>query len=223
MQMVAVSSSISSMEDGVPKICNACNNETQSLVKGDCVSCYKKACYKANKEIHKFKNKAYYEANKAQYLEDKKSYYSENAEYIASRKKKHYEANREKIVAHNLAYIIKRSKHDPMFRLSRNIRARLNSALRGRTKSGSAVKDLGCSIDELKTHLESLFQPSMTWDNYGPKGWHVDHVKPLASFDLSDSEQLKSACHYTNLQPLWAEENLHKGAKDVDAFQGNRA
>lgn len=65
--------------------------------------------------------------------------------------------------------------------------------------------------DELRAHLEAQFQAGMSWDNYGE--WHIDHIKPLASFDLEDTDQLKLACHYTNLQPLWAKDNLSKGAK----------
>ncbi|APU88886.1 conserved hypothetical protein [Virus Rctr197k] len=78
-------------------------------------------------------------------------------------------------------------------------------------RGASAVRDLGCTIGELMVHLESKFQPGMTWDNYGE--WHIDHVRPLASFDLTDSEQCKRACHFTNLQPLWGPDNLAKGAK----------
>jgi hypothetical protein len=85
---------------------------------------------------------------------------------------------------------------------------------RGKGKrAGSAVRDLGCPIAYLKTYLESLFKPGMSWDNYGHKSWHVDHIIPLCSFDLSDPEQLKKACHYTNLQPLWATENISKSGK----------
>jgi len=89
------------------------------------------------------------------------------------------------------------------------LRLRLYHALNHNFKSGSAVRDLGCSISGLKLHLESKFQPDMTWDNYGE--WHIDHIKPLSKFDLTDRDQLLEACHYTNLQPLWAEENLKKG------------
>ena len=68
-------------------------------------------------------------------------------------------------------------------------------------------------MKELKIYLESLFQEGMTWDNYNFYGWHIDHIIPIASFDLSDPEQQKKCFHYTNLQPLWASDNLQKGVK----------
>jgi hypothetical protein len=95
------------------------------------------------------------------------------------------------------------------YRLGMRLRNRLRSALKTGQKVGSAVRDLGCSTPELKLYLESKFQPGMTWDNYGQ--WHIDHIKPLAKFDLTDRKQLLQACHYTNLQPLWAGDNLRKG------------
>ena len=98
-------------------------------------------------------------------------------------------------------------------RLRLALRGRLRAALNGTLKTGSAVSDLGCTINELKAHLEAQFVQGMTWDNWAYDGWHIDHIKPLASFDLTDREQFLQACHYTNLQPLWAEENLSKGAK----------
>ena len=90
---------------------------------------------------------------------------------------------------------------------------RLHKALKNTFKSGSAVKDLGCSIEYLKAYLEGQFEPGMTWDNWGRRGWHIDHIRPLASFDLTDPEQFKQAVHYTNLQPLWAKDNLKKGKR----------
>jgi hypothetical protein len=100
------------------------------------------------------------------------------------------------------------------FRLKAILRARLNGAIKDNHKSGSAVRDLGCSIEDLKKHLESQFQEGMNWSNYG--SWHIDHIIPLAAFDLSNPNELKSACHYSNLQPLWAKDNLLKIADDLD-------
>lgn len=110
-----------------------------------------------------------------------------------------------------LKYERSRRKNDPTFKVKQNLRTRLRKALQRGTKTGSAVRDLGCSIDELKTHLESQFQEGMSWENYGE--WHIDHIKPLAKFDLTDREQFLQACHYTNLQPLWADDNISKGDK----------
>ena len=86
-------------------------------------------------------------------------------------------------------------------------------AIRRGSKTGSAVKDLGCSIPELKLYLEERFQPGMTWDNYG-SAWHIDHIRPLANYDLSDREVLKQLVHYTNLQPMWAIDNIKKSNKE---------
>lgn len=100
-------------------------------------------------------------------------------------------------------------------RLGRRLRQRMYQAIiasRG-GRAGSAVRDLGCSVMEFRAHIEAQFQPGMTWGNWSPTGWHLDHKRPLAAFDLSDREQFLQACHYTNYQPLWASENLAKGAK----------
>ena len=108
-------------------------------------------------------------------------------------------------------HIKERLKKDMNFKLAKSLRGRLNQAVKNNYKSGSAIRDLGCSIEELKKYLESKFQPEMSWDNWGKYGWHIDHIRPLSSFDLTDIKQVKEACHYTNLQPLWAVENLKKG------------
>ena len=100
-----------------------------------------------------------------------------------------------------------------------NIQYRLACILRSRIqkipykKNGSAVRDLGCSLDELVNYLEKLFEDNMSWDNYGK--WHIDHIKPLSLFDLTDREQFLEAAHYTNLQPLWAKDNFTKAGKSA--------
>lgn len=99
---------------------------------------------------------------------------------------------------------------DEQYKLAATLRARIYYAVNNGQKVGSAVRDLGCSIEELKIHLEAQFQPGMSWDNWTLDGWHIDHIKPLSSFDLTDREQFLEACRYTNLQPLWAKDNLSK-------------
>lgn len=111
-----------------------------------------------------------------------------------------------------------RRKNNVQHRLSINLRNRLNKAIERGTKAGSAVSDLGCTVEELKQYLENKFYNNketgeeMTWKNWGRTGWHIDHIKSLSSFDLSDRKQFKKACHYTNLQSLWYKENIRKGA-----------
>lgn len=110
-------------------------------------------------------------------------------------------------------------KNNILYKIADHLRTRLRSALKGNYKSGSAVEDLGCTIEELKQMLEKDFYPNpktgekMTWDNYGKFGWHIDHIIPLSSFDLTNRFQLLEACHYGNLQPKWWFENLEKGSK----------
>ena len=87
-------------------------------------------------------------------------------------------------------------------------------AIKQNKKQGSAVKDLGCTLGELKTYLEEKFEVGMTWENHGE--WHIDHKRPLCTFDLSNREDFLKACHYTNLQPLWRKDNLEKGKKYYD-------
>jgi hypothetical protein len=97
------------------------------------------------------------------------------------------------------------------------LRCRVNAALRNQSahRQLGVVQLLGCSLDDLRKHLEAQWLPGMCWDNWTRDGWHIDHIRPCASFDLSDPEQQRECFHYTNLQPLWWEENLEKGAKYV--------
>jgi hypothetical protein len=112
-----------------------------------------------------------------------------------------------------------RYSNDVQFLLKERLRSRLYQALKRRQKVGSAVDDLGCSVAKLKIKLQLKFHrhPAtgeyMTWDNYGIGGWEIDHIIPLASFDLTDREQFLKANHFTNLQPLWVTDNRKKSNK----------
>lgn len=107
--------------------------------------------------------------------------------------------------------IRRRLASDPQFKLTRNLRRRLSHTVLGHHKSARTLELLGCTVEELRGYLEKQFKRGMSWSNYGR--WHIDHIKPCASFDLTDPEQQRICFHYTNLQPLWAEENMRKGAK----------
>jgi hypothetical protein len=188
--------------------------------------------YSENKEKILKKNREYYSKNKEKVRSKQEEYYCKNKNKVAKRAKEYREENIEKMtekakknyIKHKEKYDLyrkenkkywndydrKRRSTDINFKLKKHLRSRIYGALKDNYKSGSAIKDLGCSVDELKKYLESKFQPGMTWENYGKFGWHVDHVMPLCTFTLSDREQFLKACHYTNLQPLWWYENLSK-------------
>jgi hypothetical protein len=117
---------------------------------------------------------------------------------------------------YNRQYKTRRLKEDVAFWLKHAIRSRLNVALRRKYADGSAVRDLGCSIEHFIVHIESQFQPGMAWGNRGRGGWHIDHIIPLCAFDLMDEKQRRAACHYSNMQPLWEAENLKKKARLPD-------
>ena len=170
-----------------------------------------KTYYDANRDKKKAYGKAYREANIDKIKVNSKAYREANIDKIKAYGEAYYDANIDKINAQKKAYQNNRIKTNIQYKLSRRLRSRLYHALQGNYKNGSAVTDLGCSISELKMYLESKFQTGMTWDNWSFEGWHIDHIVPLASFDLTDRKQLLLACHYTNLQPLWAIDNLSKG------------
>jgi hypothetical protein len=108
-----------------------------------------------------------------------------------------------------------RKQEDPGFLLACTMRTRLNAAIRSNCKGGSAVKDLGCSIEFFRTFIESQFKEGMAWGNYGNrKGqWNLDHKAPLSWFDLSDPIHVGLACNYRNMRPMWASDNVAKGNK----------
>lgn len=116
-------------------------------------------------------------------------------------------------------YVRNRRRLIPRERILSALRGRLRSAVlsKGAKKMASTISLLGCSINHLKSHLESQFAPGMDWSNFGRKKgiqcWEIDHILPCASFDLTDPEQQKRCFHFTNLQPLWATENRRKSAK----------
>jgi hypothetical protein len=100
--------------------------------------------------------------------------------------------------------------NNPVRNVQCNLRRRIAYALRKNTNTIKSMELLGCSIEDFKKYFEST---GMDWNNYGK--WHIDHIKPICSFDFSDVEQIKLCFHYSNLQPLWAEDNLVKGSKIV--------
>ena len=177
------------------KQCLKCNIEISLKTKsGKCRPCYKTE-YEHSYCINRYKTDNQFASKQKQ----KATIYQRD--------------NLDKVLIYNKSYRKNRELHDIEYKLANILRSRLTHAVSNGQKSGSAVRDLGCSMAELKTYIESKFQPEMNWTNYG--SWHIDHIKPLSSFILSNRTELLDACHFTNLQPLWAKDNLSKGAKYV--------
>lgn len=168
-----------------------------------------------------------YERTKDEYLAQCREYYRRNRERVASRVAQYRKANPDKVKQWTKRYrsqeyvrakIRKRSKKryhsDPMIRLNACVSTAVRECLRG-GKGGRSWEELvGYTLDELRVHLENQFVRGMTWSNYG-KSWHIDHIRPLSSFEYADSgdSQFREAWSLLNLRPLWARANKRKSAK----------
>lgn len=163
------------------------------------------------KDCKKIINRKYRESNPDRYKKQQKKYRDSNLEKEKLRVKNWTIKNKDHRSKYVTNYEKKRKKSDPKFKILRNSRIRIYNFLikENLYKTEKTISLLGCEIDTLKTHLESLFTKDMSWDNYGKDGWHIDHIIPLSS--AKSEEEILKLCHYTNLQPLWAEDNLKKG------------
>jgi len=146
--------------------------------------------------------------------ENNRKWQKNNSEKVNKKNRKWYRENLETVKAQKKRYYARKIKTDIYFRISHLLRSRLKDvAIKGNFKSGSAIKDLGCSIEYFKQYIENQFQAGMSWENWSRIGWHIDHQISLSVVDLTDREDLKHVCHYTNLQPMWASDNISKGNK----------
>lgn len=201
--------------------CMACKSYSYSFMKKNYQK-YKKRALKAKKtyyiknrlSIRKKQNiyhKQYLKINKNKEKLRIKKWRINNIEHVKKIAALWRKNNKSKI---NTAARVKRNT-DSAYKIMCNLRHRACSVIKTNKtyKNNTTQELLGCSVEELKMHLQSNFKPGMSWDNYGKAGWHIDHIKPCAKFNLLDAEEQKKCFHYTNLQPLWWYENLSKGAK----------
>ena len=177
----------------------------------DCKSCrkeYSDLNYYRFKERNSNYKKNVRKNNPEKFAEREKIYRLTNPEKVKLRRKTYYENNKEK----QFKYVRERTKTDPIFKLSNNIRRRINIflSLNDITKKNKTFDIVGCSPEFLKEYLEKQFTDGMSWDLMG-RHIHIDHIVPLSS--AKTEEEVYKLCHYTNLQPLWAEDNLKKGSK----------
>ena len=215
------------------KICSKCkiekdvcefgkNNSAKDKLRTSCRECRKdegKLYRKHNSEKRKLTIKNWYDKNPNY----NQSYYLNNKEKVNSNNKKWYELNKDKVREFDKKWkeenikkvreyynnrIKFQRKTDPLKQLIFNVRTRINSVLKNKTKSSFNI--VGCTPEFLKEHIEKQFKEGMSWELMG-KHIHIDHIIPLAS--AKTEEEIYKLCHYTNLQPLWAEDNLRKGDK----------
>lgn len=144
------------------------------------------------------------QSNKRQRIKNKETIeLKRNSEEGKKYSQEYRKANKAKAAVYRNKY-----RSNPINRLAHNVRVRVREIL-SQHKSKKSFELVGCSLENLKQQLESQFQPGMTWQNYGK--WHIDHIVPLSSGN--NIQAIEHLCHYTNLQPLWAEQNLKKGKK----------
>ncbi len=164
-----------------------------------------------NKERLLKQKKKYYDDNREELLEYQKEYRDkpENKEKIAKQKKEYWEKEENKIIRNQK--LNKKYANDINFKIKVNLRNRIWDALKYNRKTGRTLDLLGCTIEELKVHLQSQFTKGMSWDNHGL--WHIDHIKPCSLFDLCKKSEQLTCFNFKNLQPLWQVDNLKKGNK----------
>ncbi len=135
------------------------------------------------------------------------------AERARENRSKRSDAQKDAARKYAREYAREKAKTDPIWRARKVMRTRIGAAIvrGGGVKSKKTMQLVGCDVPALKSHIEKQFKPGMTWENYGKFGWHIDHIKPCSAFDLTDPVQAEECFHFTNLQPLWAFENLSKG------------
>jgi RecA-family ATPase len=199
------------------KKCSVCSIDkmlSEFNKRADSKDGYAHQCRKCAKQ----NGKKYYSENKNEIKKYQKEFYKKNNEYILNRVTNYRELNIDKIRDYDKKRRLKRKGYlnnysktrresDFLFKISSNLRNRINKFIKNKSKSTENI--IGITFDELKIYLEKKFSSGMSWDNYGK--WHIDHIKPLSS--AKTESEIYELCHYSNLQPLWAEDNLKKGSK----------
>jgi len=195
---------------------------------------YNQAYYAKNKVQIDAKNEAWRESNKEHVAEVKSAYYfknkdsdkerrvnyhkeyqKKNAVKIKAYKHEYYLKNKKDTIPKNVITRKKRRENDPLFKFTDTVRCLIGGAIRrlGYKKNSRTEAILGCTFEKFAEHLEKQFKPGMNWLNHSLHGWHIDHIIPMAS--AKTEEDVVRLNHYTNLQPLWASENMAKGDKIV--------
>lgn len=200
------------------KICSKCSvmkdvcefykhNRNPNIYRGQC-----KKCMNENSSKH-------YLNNRGELLEKGKEYKIKNSEKIKKRRKVYTENNPnlfkdwlKKNKEHRRNYI-NRYNSNPKVKIKNSLRGRINQVLNNKYNNPKTLDLVGCEYEFLVEYIENQFTEGMSWDNYGYYGWHLDHIIPLSS--AKTEHEIYKLYHYTNLQPLWAEDNLKKSNKII--------
>jgi hypothetical protein len=198
------------------KTCNKCkieknveefyrNNKNKNLYRGQCKKCMdeKSRLYNSmNSEKIKIKNREYYHKNKELNKIKCREYREKNKERLQLNFRNWRKNNKHKINEYN---------RKPINKVKNSLRSRINELMNKKYKNPRTLELVGCDYAFLMEYIEKKFTEGMTWENYGYSGWHIDHIIPLCT--AKTEEELKKLYHYTNLQPLWAEDNFKKAKK----------
>jgi len=212
------------------KCCTKCNvvksltefsksSRSKSGFLSQCKPCsreYQKYLRTIKAEKYKETRQKNYQKNIEKMRAEKRQYYKNHKEEKSLYDIEYRKQNKSKIAAYKKEWE-KSKRHETAFKITRNLRRRIHHALMGRNKSDHTLTLLGCSVEFFKDYLEGLWEDGMNWSNYSPSGWHIDHIKPCYTFDLTDPEQQKVCFHYSNQRPLWAKDNL-KRSKSLQKY-----
>ncbi len=182
-------------KSGYNSICKVCINLINKNYRENNTDLFnktRKSHYQKNIEKHRLAKRTYYKSHKSE-----KSNYDKDYRNINNLKIKEYKKNWERL-----------HKNDPTFKIKRNLRRRVHHALKGNRKADKTFNLIGCTPNFFKDYISKLMDKDMSWENYGK--WHIDHIKPCFTFDLTNPEEQKKCFHYTNQRPLWAKDNLSR-------------
>ncbi len=179
------------------------------------IAAQQKEYYKNHREKKMAYSKEYHEKHRERMVACCREYYKNHKKEVVMQNKKYRENHRAEVAEWQ-----KKRMSTPEGKIIATLRTRLRNALKGKLKAMPTLKLLECSIKHFRSHIKKQFKPGMNWDNHTKDGWHLDHIRPINSFDLLDPEQQKACFHYTNFQPLWWWENLTKHKKYKSEVMG---